>query len=583
MAMLVRTRGTHSGHWLFPLGTRCLLGRDPTCDLSDIFKDVRGISRHHAQIDRAGDQYVIEDRGSRNGTLVNGQRLTGRHTLQSGDRIGLCDIELVFYEDTPAGEPAGADSSLTVEEVDAQSLASVPVAPPEPSVPRGRPSEEKLRALASMLKSLGRSLDAASTLQELQAGLFAIFPQADRSFVAFSEGQDSVVPRATLFRDPASGRRVALSRTLISHVLARREAVLWLQHRKTDALPNSATLESMDVRSVMCAPLLDAEGNPFGVVQIDSSDPRQPFTADDVEIMAGAVSQAAVSVRYARLHEESLRRQALERDLQLARQVQHSLLPAEPPLCPPYQFFAYYQTAHEVGGDYYDFVELPNRRLAIVLADVAGKGVSAALLMARLCGELKYHLSCADPAAAAARLNDSLCQSSAGRFITLLLAILDRDSPRLTLVNAGHLAPLRRRSTGAIEVVGEHLRGPALGIMPQAEWSLVKAEVEPGDIWLALTDGVTEAMNARGEMYGGARLRQELARAPVEVAAAGECILADMRHFLADQPQSDDICLVGWGHPAGPTGDGLTKPIAGETGKFAVDLPAGCVPEHRNS
>jgi serine phosphatase RsbU (regulator of sigma subunit) len=581
MAMLVRTRGTHSGHWLFPLGQRCLLGRDPTCDLSDIFKDVRGISRHHAQIERAGDQYVIEDRGSRNGTLVNGRRLTGRHTLHNGDRIGLCNIELVFYEDSLPGEPLGSDSNLTVEEVDAQSLASVPVAPPEPAAPPGQHSEKKLRALASMLKSLGRSLDTASTLQELLAGLFAIFPQADRGFVAFresphtvvSEAQDTIVPRATLFRDPKPGRRVAMSRTLISHVLARREAVLWLQHRKMDSLPNSTTLEALDVRSVMCAPLLDAEGKSFGVVQVDSTDPRQPFSTDDVEIMAGAVSQAAVAVRYARLHEESLKRQALERDLQLARQVQHSLLPAEPPLCPPYQFFAYYQTAHEVGGDYYDFVELPGGRLAIVLADVAGKGVSAALLMAKLCGELKYYLSCADPAAAVARMNDSLCQGGAGRFVTLLLAILERSSPRLTLVNAGHLAPLRRRSTGAIEILGENLRGPALGIVPDTTWTPVEAAVGAGDVWLALTDGVTEAVNAAGEMYGAARLRRKLAQAPAEVGSAGEAILADLRQFLADQAQSDDICLVGWGYPAGPATGGADKPAASETGKFSVNLP----------
>ena len=574
MAMLVRTRGTHTGHWVFPLGKRCLLGRDPTCELSDIFKDERGISRHHAQIERAGDDYVIEDQDSRNGTQVNGKRLTGRQTLRNGDRIGLCTIELIFYEDAPADEPVSTDSSMTMEEVDAQSLASVPVAPPEPAAPRGRHSEEKLRALASMLKGLGRALDAASTLQDLLTGLFAIFRQADRGFVAFSEGQEIATPRATLFREPRQETRVAMSRTLIRHVLARREAVLWLQHRKTDGPLNSATLEALDVRSVMCAPLLDGDGNPFGVVQIDSADPRQPFTPDDVEVMAGAVSQAAVAVRYARLHEESLRRQALERDLQLARQVQHSLLPAEPPLCAPYQFFAYYQTAHEVGGDYYDFVELPNERLALVLADVAGKGVSAALLMAKLCGELKYYLSCADPAAAVARMNDSLCQGGAGRFITLLLAVLDRGSRRLTLLNAGHLAPLRRRAAGAIEVIGEDARGPALGILPDVVWRQVETLVEPGDVWLAFTDGVTEAVNASGEMYGGFRLRQTLARAPVVVGEAGESILADVRQFLADQPQSDDICLVGWGYPDDPA-RGSDKAAAGEieTVRFAVELP----------
>jgi serine phosphatase RsbU (regulator of sigma subunit) len=573
MAMLVRTRGTHNGHWVFPLGKRCLLGRDPTCEVSDIFKDLRGVSRQHARIELEGDQYILVDQDSRNGTQVNGRKLTGRHELQNGDRIGICNLELVFYEDEPSGDSVSEDSKLTIEEADAQSLASVPVTPPEPVAPRGHYSKEKLRALAAMLKKLGGSLDTGATLHELLAGLFAIFRQADRGFVCFLDAdQQPLNPRATLFRDPAADARLAMSRTLIKHVITRREATIWMQHRKVEDQPSASTLEAMDVRSVMCVPLLDGEGSPFGVVQIDSRDPRQAFTTDDVEVMVGAVSQAAVAVRYARLHEDNLRRQVLERDLQLARQVQHSLLPADPPSCPPYQFFAYYQTALEVGGDYYDFVELPNDRLAIVLADVAGKGVSAALLMAKLCGELKYYLSCADPAVAVARMNDSLCQSSAGRFITLLLAIVDRASRRLTLLNAGHLAPLRRRASGEVDIIGEDVRGPALGILPEASYRLIETEVEPGDVWLAFTDGVTEAVNARTEMYGGDRLRGELAKAPAVVGEAGEAILADVRQFLGDQAQSDDMCLVGWGFPYPVAAATLPteKSVAGDTAKVPV-------------
>src|SRR5262249_40041705 len=205
--------------------------------------------------------------------------------------------------------------------------------------------------------------------------------------------------------------------------------------------------------------------------------------------------------------------------------------------CDPYQLIAYYQTAHEVGGDYYDFVELPHGRLAVVLADVAGKGVSAALLMAKLSGELKYYLSCEAPADALARMNHSLCESGAGRFVTLLLAIVERTSPRLTLRNAGHLAPLRRRAGGAVEVVGEDARGVALGMVPEGQWRQAETEVEPGDVWFAFTDGFTEAVNARGEMYGGARLRQRLARAAAAVGEAGEDILEDVRRFLGDQDQ----------------------------------------------
>jgi serine phosphatase RsbU (regulator of sigma subunit)/pSer/pThr/pTyr-binding forkhead associated (FHA) protein len=565
MAVVVPTKGAH-GQKAFPLGDRCFLGRNPECDLHELLADVAGVSRLHARIERVGGQYVIQDEGSRNGTWVNGERLAAKKLLTSGDRISIGELDLTFYDDSPA--PETPDIALD----EGESLARMPVAPPEPAV--AGYSGEKLAALVQMLKRLGNSLDVATTLHELLSGLFAIFRQADRGFVAFTATDDMPIRLHTiLFRYPEQQKSLALSPTLINHVLARREAVLWTEQGKAPGLPVTRTLDNMEVRWLMCAPLLDLEGRPFGVVQIDSNVPRLAFTKEDLEVMVGAVSQAAIAVRYAKLHEEGLKRQALEQDLRLAREVQLALLPAECAAFDRYQLFAHYQTAHEVGGDYFDFVELPGGRLAIVLADVAGKGVSAALLMAKLSGELRYYLSCAAPQWAVARLNDSLCQNGAGRFVTLVVAIVEKDSPRLTLINAGHPAPLRRRRSGAVEAVGADLRGPALGILPGKEWSQLETAIEPGDVWFVFTDGFTEAMDAAGELYGVARLEQQLARGPAAVRGAGEHILDGVRGFVGAQPQSDDMCLVGWARPEGEAAaedhelgakDGLTRDPDGQ-------------------
>jgi serine phosphatase RsbU (regulator of sigma subunit) len=148
------------------------------------------------------------------------------------------------------------------------------------------------------------------------------------------------------------------------------------------------TLVELQIRSLMCVPLLDGDGNPFGIVQIDTDKAHSVFNADDLEVMLGAVTQAAVAVRFAKLHEEALHRQALERDLDLARRVQLGLLPEGYPEYKGFEFFAFYRAAYEVGGDFYDFIELPNDRLALVGADAAGKGVPAALMAAKLAGEL---------------------------------------------------------------------------------------------------------------------------------------------------------------------------------------------------
>jgi serine phosphatase RsbU (regulator of sigma subunit) len=553
MAVLVRTQGSHQGKWVFPLGRRCVLGRHAECDIADIFADISGVSRFHALVELVGGRYTVEDKGSRNGTYLNGQRLTGRAPLRSGDRLGIAGVELTFLEDAEAVSPATAASppdlglvSIAEPAGPPRPISSLAVVAPGAGSPVTGYSGEKLRALVHMLKRLGRSLDIDATLHELLSGLFAIFPQAHGGFVAFKvEGQDDVAPRATHFRREGPDQRVRLSRTLVRHVLSRREAILWADQAPEQVA--SGTLTDLEIRSLMCAPLLDGEGIPFGVVQIDTDLPLRGFTAEDLEVMVGAVSQAAVAVRYAKLHEEALRRQAVERDLELARRVQLGLLPEGYPACEGFEFFAYYRAAYDVGGDYYDFIELPNDRLALVVADAAGKGVSAALMMAKLSGELKYHLSCNLPGIALARMNESLCAGVTGQFVTLLVAVVDRRALTLTIVNAGHPAPLRRQPDGSVEVVAESARGPALGLMPGRHYPETQVTIEQGDLWLAYTDGFTEAINAQGTMFGVARLRKLLERAPAVVRESGDRIVREVLTFLGDQPQSDDMCLLGWG------------------------------------
>jgi serine phosphatase RsbU (regulator of sigma subunit) len=553
MAVLVRTQGSHQGKWVYSVGPRCVLGRHPECDIADVFAENNGASRFHALLESVGGRYIVEDKGSRNGTYVNGHRVTGRAPLRSGDRLLIAGVELTFIEEADAAGPAAATPSAGpglvsfVEPAESPTpLSSLAVAAPGASVAPTGYSAEKLRALVQMLKRLGRSLDIDATLHELLDGLFAIFPQAQRGFVAFTvEGQEDVTPRATHFRPEDANQRVRLSRTLVRHVLSRREAVLWADEEPERV--SFGTLEDLQIRSLMCVPLLDGDSNPLGVVQIDTDQSLSAFTPEDLEVMVGAVSQAAIAVRFAKLHEEALRRQAVARDLELARRVQLGLLPEGYPDCEGFEFYAYYRAAYEVGGDYYDFIELPNERLALVVADAAGKGVSAALMMAKLAGELKYHLSCKSPGTALAHMNDSLCAGGTGRFVTLLAAILDRRSPTLTLVNAGHPAPLRRRPDGIVQAVAESVRGTALGLMPGQQYAEATVAIEPGDLWLAYTDGFTEAMSRTGKMFGADRLRERLAAAPAVVRESGDRIVREIVTFLGDQPPSDDMCLVGWG------------------------------------
>jgi serine phosphatase RsbU (regulator of sigma subunit) len=573
MATLVRMQGSQQGKWVYSVDQRCALGRHPECDIADIFVDNNNVSRFHAILERSGERFYIEDRGSRNGTFLNGKRLEERTPLKNGDRLCIADVELTFLEEAEHAGPISSanESGISFAETaePAKPLSSLAVATPSAARPLPGYSDDKLRALVQMLKRLGRSLDIDSTLQELLAGLFTIFPQAERGYVAFTtEGRDELTPRATHFvhEEESSGFRI--SRTLVRHVLSKREAVLWAE--QSPGLVVSGTLAALEIRSLMCAPLLDGEGVPFGVVQIDTDQPIRGFTAEDLEVMVGAVSQAAIAVRFAKLHEEGLRRRVVERDLELARRVQLSLLPESYPNCEGFEFFAFYRAAYDVGGDYYDFIDLPNDRLALVVADVAGKGVSAALMMAKLTGELKYHLSCQDPGVALGLMDENLCTGNTGQFVTLLAVILDRSSATLTIVNAGHPAPLRRRRDGTVEVVGESSRSPALGLLPDSRYKEERTVIEPGEVWFAYTDGFTEATSAAGEIYGAKRLLDRLTRAPAVVDEAGDRIVRDVRSFLGEQPQSDDMCLLGWSRLAGTverTGE-FAAPRSGTTQRF---------------
>ena len=246
-----------------------------------------------------------------------------------------------------------------------------------------------------------------------------------------------------------------------------------------------------------------------------------------------------------------LARERLKLDLELAREVQRGFLPQRMPDVPGYEFFGYYESAHEVGGDYYDFIPLPQQRVAIVLGDVAGKGVVAALLMAKLSADARFcMLTEPDPAVAVTKLNSLMNGSGiADRFVTLVAAILDPQSHTVTLVNAGHPSPLvYHRATRTVgEAISNEVAGLPLGILDRFEYASCQICLEPGDSILAFTDGVIEAMD-----INNVELKTKGVYAAVEgevhsPQALGERVVQVVQQFAAGRSQHDDIALVGFG------------------------------------
>jgi serine phosphatase RsbU (regulator of sigma subunit) len=299
------------------------------------------------------------------------------------------------------------------------------------------------------------------------------------------------------------------------------------------------------IRSMMCAPLVNTEGKSLGVLQIDTVDQRKRFQPNDLEVVVSVAAQAGIAIDNAQMHENALRQQSLERDLQLAREVQRSFLPEKHPELDSYEFFDYYQPASHVGGDYFDYIYLPDGRIAVVVADVVGHGVAAALLMAKLSGEARYSLASeAMPGAAVTALNDKLSNLQIDRFVTLFLAVLNPRTHEVTMVNAGHMAPIYRHLDGRIEEPGGEDVGLPLGIDSSAEYGQLTLRLAPGESLTLYTDGVNEAMNERDECFGIERIYRLIAEGQGSLQEIGNRIIADVRRHLDRAVQADDMCLV---------------------------------------
>ena len=334
--------------------------------------------------------------------------------------------------------------------------------------------------------------------------------------------------------------------------MGQKEAILSADASSDSRFNMAQSIADFRIRSMMCAPLVNSEGEVLGVIQIDTHDQGGRFQQEDLEVLASVASQAAMLVESAQLHETTLRQHRLERDLVLAQRVQQGLLPNARPQVGGYHFFEYYEPANEVGGDFYDYVPLSGGRLAVVLADVSGKGIAAALLMAKLSGEARFLLaSNQTPQEAITAINRTMDNDSwEDRFVTFVLAVIDPANHSVTIVNGGHMPPFVRNADGSVAAISDEHAGPPLGVDFEHRYEPYDLVLEPGEQLVLFTDGFSEAMNAGLDLYGLGRLETAVGCNLSDPASLGSYILDDVRRFVSGHRQSDDMCLVCFGRDA---------------------------------
>jgi sigma-B regulation protein RsbU (phosphoserine phosphatase) len=287
-------------------------------------------------------------------------------------------------------------------------------------------------------------------------------------------------------------------------------------------------------------------GAAIGVLGLGLAGARR-LNEDELRFARLLANQAALSVEQVRLHRVESQGQRMERELQQARRIQMSLLPGAYPQLPGYDFAAAYESAREIGGDLYDFIEWPDdpARVGLLIADVSGKGTAAALFMAHSRAMIRGAAQTQPrPAATLAAANVQIARDNhAMLFVSAFYAVLDAADGTLTFANAGHNVPLIRRAGGEVEEVT--CRGMVLGIMDDMTYDEAATTLAPGDILVLYTDGITEAMDAAGNLFGKARLVEAVGHAaPTSARDPIDAILAAVRAYVGDTPQADDLTIV---------------------------------------
>src|SRR5689334_5570700 len=530
----------------FPLGRlRITIGRSARNDLCipDPFA-----SRVHAEVRREGDEYILQDLGSANGTVYNGTAVEGAIHLTAGGRIQVGETEIVFDDGTfNSGMGAtmitdNSGSSLPEATIALASgdrttsglLEAIEGARTQPeeivsSVTTVTPKAAKQGDLLALISKVGVTLLASATLNEtLEQIVTLVFESvpADRCLIMMrDEGSEDLRVAVARLRDRVGEvGEIRVSRNVLDEVVIRGKSVL-TSDAQHDPRFASGTMVLQGVRAVLAVPLGVAD-KVFGIIYADSPISEARFTEDHLKVLTTLASVAAIRVENARLVEARLERERLERELALASEIQQRFQPTAPP----------HVNGYELQGISFPCYEL---------GDVSGKGTAAALLMSSLHAAIHAQSASHNSLVATiSAVNRYLADNiPANRFVTLFYAELDPESGSLSFLNAGHNPPLIVHSAGTVEQLASG--GLPLGIKPDAEYREGRTQLQRGDVLVIYSDGVTEAVSPTGEEFGATRLYEVVSR-NIEASAAGirDRIESSLTKFAQGTSAADDITLV---------------------------------------
>jgi serine phosphatase RsbU (regulator of sigma subunit)/pSer/pThr/pTyr-binding forkhead associated (FHA) protein len=501
------------------------------------------VSRKCAAICVEGNGYVLEDRGNRRGVFVNGGKVT-RQTLQHGDVIGFgVDVPVTLIFQTSAGSPSVEKLVSRMDSMSGEADVSGGLAKLNLLLEATRLLHSQLPLEAVLDAMLDRALSVTDADR-------AMFLEADASGglqrrLARRRGQQRLAPETFV----PSKTAVELART-------RKSGVITEDLELADALLQSAqSIVSQALRAVVAIPLYGmghsataSSGDTapsqrlLGVMYLDSQR-RAAFSKLDRQLLDALAIECASVLNNARLVKLEQERQRVEQELGIARDIQQALLPRGSREFPHLTISGINIPCYEVGGDYFDIFPINTESVGFLIADVSGKGLGAALLTTMLQGAFSGVSSGAEPQRVFQHINSLLCdRTDVGRFATLFYGSLGPDGT-LTYLNAGHPSPLILRR-GAVRNLFTEGALP-LGLIPEAEFSVVREQLEPGDTLVLFSDGITEAQNKNGEFFGETRFETMLApEHTTALDALKKTIVQSVQEFTGTVSQADDVTVL---------------------------------------
>jgi serine phosphatase RsbU (regulator of sigma subunit) len=520
-------------------GERLSIGRSSAAELC--FPEDAGLSRQHFAFENEGEDWTVQDLGSKNGTFVNNIPLKARLILKPGDRITAGHLVIVYSPNAVNANDGvvvfeGGDSSSPTTSTVITSLEGA-LTNQTIAIERGGP---KSSAPMQALIRAGQELAENRPLNELFPVILDLAIEAvnaQRGVLLLLEG-DTLVARAH------KGEGFRISTAVRDRVINEKSSILVRDAQLDDAFKGRMSIVEQKVHTMMAAPL-QAKERIIGLIYLDSPFILREFTKDDLSLLTVMANIAAVRIENARLAEVEAVERIMKRDLDQAADIQGRMLPDHAPNVPGTELAGFNLPCRTVGGDYYDFFPYPDGKVGLTLGDVSGKGMPASLMMAEL--HARVQVLAEDPGDLGpfmVRLNKATCaKCPSNRFVTFFFCVLDPASGELSYANAGHNPPILVRANGAAEMLEGG--GPVLGILSTAPYSEMNVKLDHGDMLVLYSDGVTEANNAAFDEFDEERFIQVLKQHRHQPATAiVEAVTRALTEFCAGAPQADDITLA---------------------------------------